>query len=104
VDGLVGRVSWWTVGILVAANPSAYLADFEHVRVFGMFGAGDLKRVLCQRMLFASRKVSGAMTMLQSPRDFSLKCHPMMSFPVSDDGRCLLGLDERVSGVVGLRS
>jgi hypothetical protein len=33
------------VGIIVAANPSSYLADFEHVRVFGMFGAGDLKRV-----------------------------------------------------------
>ncbi len=33
------------MGILVAANPSAYLADFEDFSVFGMFGAGDLKCV-----------------------------------------------------------
>jgi hypothetical protein len=55
------------------------------------------------RMLFSSRKVSGART-TQSPRDFSLKCHPMMSPPVSDDGRCLVGSDAGVSGVLGLRS
>jgi hypothetical protein len=28
---------------------------------------------------------------MQSPSDFSLKCHPMMSLPVSEDGRCLVG-------------
>ena len=29
----------------VAANVRAYVVDFEDVGVFGVFGAGDLKRV-----------------------------------------------------------
>ena len=36
------------------------------------------------------------------PSDFSVKCHPIMSLPLSDDGRCLVGPDSRVSGVVAL--
>jgi hypothetical protein len=55
------------------------------------------------KMLFSSKKVSGART-TQSPRDFSLKCHPMMSLPVFDDGLCLVGPDAGISGVLGLRS
>ncbi len=31
--------------------------------------------------------------------DFSVKCHPIMSLPLSDDGRCLVGPDSRVSAV-----
>ena len=39
---------------------------------------------------------------LHLPSDFSVKCHPIMSLPLSDDGRCLVGPDSRVSGVVAL--
>ena len=41
-------------------------------------------------MLFSSRNVSGARTM-QFPSDFSVKCQPMMSAPVSEKGRGLVG-------------
>jgi len=36
------------------------------------------------------------------PSVFSVKCHPIMSLPLSDDGRCLVGPDSRVSGVIAL--
>jgi hypothetical protein len=41
---------------------------------------------------------------MHSPSDFSLKRHPMMSLPVSDDGRCRVGQDVQLSGVTGLCS
>ncbi len=39
------QLRWWAVGIFVAANVRAYLADFEYVRFFGVFRAGYLERV-----------------------------------------------------------
>ena len=36
------------------------------------------------------------------PSVFSVKCNPIMSLPLSDDGRCLVGPDSRVSGVIVL--
>jgi hypothetical protein len=44
MDWWVG-LGWWAVGIFVAANVPAYLADLEYVRLFGVFRTGDLKRV-----------------------------------------------------------
>jgi hypothetical protein len=38
-------LSWWAVGIFVAANIGAYLADLEYVRLFRMLRAGYLERV-----------------------------------------------------------
>jgi hypothetical protein len=40
----------------------------------------------------------------QFTTEFSLKCQPIMLLHVSDDYRCLVGPDVRVSGAVGLRS
>jgi hypothetical protein len=42
---------------------------------------------------------------MQFPSDFSLKYRPMMLVPVSDDGRCRVGLDDwLISGGTGLCS
>ena len=55
----------------------------------------------CASMLFSSRNVSGART-VHFPRDFSVKCQPMMSAPVSEDGRCLVGPEVLVGTAIRL--
>ncbi len=52
-------------------------------------------------MLFSSRKVSGE-RMTHFPKDFSVKCQPMMLAPVSEDGRCLVGPEVLVGTAVCL--
>ncbi len=89
------------MGIFVAANISAYLADFENVRFLGVFGAGYLERVP-QEVILVQEGISGDDDAI--PQVIYLKYHPMMSPPVSDDGRCLVGPDAGVGGMLGLRS
>ncbi len=44
--------------MFVAANVSAYFADFENVRFFGVFGAGYLERVP-QDVILVQEGISG---------------------------------------------
>ena len=108
--GSAGRSSEPAGGLVLAGGQWAYLSRRIYVRISLTLNTFDSSGCFEQdtwsvfhRMPFSSKKVSGART-TQSPRDLSLKCHPMMSPPVSDDGRCLVGPDDGLSGVLGLRS
>ena len=98
--GRAGRSSGGTGRSDLAGGPCDDLSRRMYVRISltlnTLSSSGCLEQdtlSVCQRMLLSSRKVSGAMTM-HVPSDFSLKCHPMMSVPVSDDGRCRVGPDD----------
>ncbi len=109
--GGAGRSSEPAGGLVLAGGQWAYLSQRIYVRISLTLNTFDSSGCFEQdtwsvfhRMLFSTKKVSGART-TQSPRDFFLKCHPMiMSPPVSDDGLCLVGPDAGLSGVLGLRS
>ena len=98
--GRAGRSSGGTGRSGLAGGPWEDLSRRMYVRISltlkTLSSSGCLEQdtwSVCQRMLFSSRKVSGAMTM-QFPSDFSRNRHPMMSVPVSDDGRCRVGPDD----------
>ena len=96
-SGRAGRSSDGTGRSGAAGGPCAVLSRRIYVRISltlkTLESSGCLEQEtwsVCQRILLSSRKVSVAMTM-QFPKDRSLNRHPMMSAPVSDDGRCRVG-------------
>jgi hypothetical protein len=85
------------VGIFVAANIRAYLADFEYVRFLGVFGAGYLKRVP-QDVILVQEGISGEDD--APPQGFFFE---VPSDDVASCVRCLVGPDAGVGGMLGLR-